>query len=205
MQTKSPANAGLFLCASRVEFRSKKRMKRWLLVGIVLMSTPVLAETDPLLGCPGARKWSERNEAAAKAAALAAVPPTDPERRRLLRDMAERDREVRERAFGDGRKPTQGLLDQAAAVDRHNSAVLRSWLDAGQLPTDAAVGADGMSAVWLLAQHADADPVLQAKLLEHYGAVPDFGGIEGRRYAMLVDRVLRAQGKPQRYGSQFTH
>jgi hypothetical protein len=78
-------------------------------------------------------------------------------------------------------------------VDRHNSAVLHSWLDAGQSPTDAAVGADGMSAVWLLAQHADADPVLQAKLLEHYGAVPDFGGIEGRRYAMLVDRVLRAR------------
>lgn len=178
-------------------------MKQWLLLGLAFASLPVLAETDPLQGCPGAQRWSGANEAAAKAAAVDTAGPTDPARRQQLLDMARRDQEMRERVFGGGQVPRQEILEQLVAVDRDNSAALRSWLEAGQLPTNAEVGADGMASLWLLAQHADADPSLQEQLLAHYGALPGFGGMQGSRYAMLVDRVLRAQGKPQRYGSQF--
>lgn len=58
-----------------------------------------------------------------------------------------------------------------------------------------------MNALWLLVRHADAEPRLQQALLDHYGALPQFGGMQGKHYAMLVDRVLRAQDKPQLYGS----
>ena len=56
----------------------------------------------------------------------------------------------------------------------------------------------------MLVQHADADPSLQQALLAHYGQLPGLGGMTLGCYAMLVDRVLRAQGKPQRHGSQFS-
>jgi hypothetical protein len=62
------------------------------------------------------------------------------------------------------------------------------------------MGTDGMDAFWLLVQHAD-DFKFQARMLRTFES-GDFG-ISLSDMALLKDRVLMHQGKPQIYGSQF--
>ena len=130
--------------------------------------------------------------------------PTQPALRAQLLAMEQRDQQLRIVLADAGGDSSAALLDQLRAMDTAHVARLRHWLAEGQLPTGQAVGADGMAALWLLVQHADADLSLQQALLGHYGQLPGLGGMAPSRYAMLVDRVLQAQGKPQRYGSQFS-
>jgi hypothetical protein len=65
------------------------------------------------------------------------------------------------------------------------------------------VGTDGASAAFLIVQHSDADPKFQAQVLPLMEAAVAKQEADPDLFAMLTDRVLRAQGKPQRYGTQF--
>ncbi len=93
--------------------------------------------------------------------------------------------------------------DALAAVNRDNLTWLRSTLaSAKQWPGRTRLGSDGANALWLLVQHADNDPALQRRALElmmqaatSEVSLPDL--------ALLADRVLVNEGKPQRYGTQF--
>ncbi|HET8575451.1 MAG TPA: DUF6624 domain-containing protein [Candidatus Paceibacterota bacterium] len=51
--------------------------------------------------------------------------------------------------------------------------------------------------LWLLVQHQDLDVDLQKKCLEYVHFAPE-------DFAHLTDRVLINEGKPQRYGTQYT-
>jgi hypothetical protein len=57
-------------------------------------------------------------------------------------------------------------------------------------------------AAWLLVQHADNDPGFQREVLARMEPLVASKEIEPSNYALLFDRVARAEGKPQRYGSQ---
>ncbi|HEX5004243.1 MAG TPA: DUF6624 domain-containing protein, partial [Gemmatimonadales bacterium] len=63
---------------------------------------------------------------------------------------------------------------------------------------------DGVAAAALLVQHADADPAFQATVLPMLEAAFRAGTVTGQELAMLTDRVAKAQGRPQRYGTQTT-
>lgn len=128
--------------------------------------------------------------------------PTQPALRAQLLAMEQRDQQRRVVLGDAGGDPSAALLDQLRAMDAAYAARLRRWLAEGPLPTGQAVGADGMAALWRLVQHADLS--LQQALLDHDGQLPGLGGMAPNRHAMLVDRVLQAQGKPQRHGSQFS-
>jgi len=79
--------------------------------------------------------------------------------------------------------------------DARNVAVLRRLVAVhGWFPADA-WGAEVADAAWLLAQHADSDPYLQADVLAKLEP-------KGESYTLLFDRVAHARGKPQRYGTQ---
>jgi hypothetical protein len=56
---------------------------------------------------------------------------------------------------------------------------------------------------WLLAQHADRAPKFQAALLPALEQRHAAGEFNASDLARFTDRVLKAQGKPQRYGTQF--
>ncbi len=100
-----------------------------------------------------------------------------------------------------------GMRDEAAskavqAVDADNLSWLKAQVAAHGFPTTEQVGEVGVMNAFLLVQHADTDHAFQAMVLKQMQAQPA-GGIPKSDIAMLTDRVLRAQGRPQRYGSQF--
>lgn len=63
------------------------------------------------------------------------------------------------------------------------------------------VDIDGEHAAWLIAQLGDPD--LQRRCLEHLEIAVDAGDAPPAHLACLEDRVRMAEGKPQKYGSQW--
>jgi hypothetical protein len=59
-------------------------------------------------------------------------------------------------------------------------------------------------AAWLLAQHADRDPVLDRAFLEALRGALAHGEASPAHLACLEDRVRVRAGQPQLYGTQFT-
>ena len=114
-----------------------------------------------------------------------------------------RDQAARTAAIGP-----DGVIDQekwgaVEAIDRENTAWLRSLVGTRGWPRASRVGRDGAKAAWLLAQHADHDPAFQREALALMAPLVRAGEADADDWAMLTDRVLLASGQPQRYGSQF--
>jgi len=65
------------------------------------------------------------------------------------------------------------------------------------------VGDDGANAAWILVQEAIEDPGLQRRSLALLEVAVESGDADPQHYALLLDRVLMADGLPQLYGSQF--
>ncbi len=74
---------------------------------------------------------------------------------------------------------------------------------AGGWPGRSRVGEDGAHAAWLLIQHADHDPAFQKQCLELLEQAVRVGEAAPVDFAYLTDRVLTAEGKPQRFGTQL--
>lgn len=91
-----------------------------------------------------------------------------------------------------------------AEVDGENLPWLKDLIARTGWPGRSAVGEDGAEAAWLLAQHADMDPVFQRLCLELLTAAAADGEVSQKNVAYLTDRVLVAEGKPQEYGTQIT-
>jgi hypothetical protein len=161
------------------------------------------------------RDWVKRIEAECPAAAaeeaqlLSAKPsPKDepsvsrPALREELLQMETLDQDVREAlTMGDLPSDDPALL-HIRDVDTVNLRKLKHIVNQDGFPTVQMVGLAGVNAAFILTQHAD--PQFQAKMLPILSARFKQGEISGQDYGLLTDRVLRAQGKAQRYGSQFT-
>ena len=83
--------------------------------------------------------------------------------------------------------------------DSLRSVALERILDRYGIPTRNMVGARGADAAMLIGQHS---AWLQPRMLRMAKAAPA-GQISPEALALMEDRVLVAQGKPQIYGSQF--
>ena len=92
--------------------------------------------------------------------------------------------------------------EQTAAQDAASSAYMRTllstydWIDSHRFDSKTA------SQAWLLVQHADKNPDLQALALERMSHYLDNGGVRKRDYAYLWDRVAVNHHRKQRYGTQ---
>jgi hypothetical protein len=93
---------------------------------------------------------------------------------------------------------------ECAAIDTANTAWLQQVVATHGWPTRSMVGKDGAFAAWLLVQHADQEPAFQAEVLPTLQQLAEAGEVGKREVAYLTDRVLRAQGKPQIYGTQYS-
>ena len=97
--------------------------------------------------------------------------------------------------------------DQVAAIralDSANTAWLKPIVEANGLPTKAMVGADGVAAVFQLIQHADNTPGFQSDMLPLLEQAYKAGEVAGLDVATLADRVAKAKGYGQPYGTQTT-
>lgn len=121
--------------------------------------------------------------------------------RRELLERAERDQAAQHVAIDAG---GGDAFKGVAPVAQANAAWLKTVIADKGWPTYSRVGHDGAKAAWLIVQHADHDPAFQAQVLPLIEHAAKAGEADLPDLALLTDRVLLAQGKPQRYGSQFT-
>lgn len=191
----------------------------WL--ALLLASGSAHAAQDPQgqamdTACPGVAKWQAAQQAAHADETEAAIAARDaarsfsaPEERRQLLQRVEADQQAREAsiAASQGADPdgaaARAIYKQGYAVDGDNLAWLKTQVQKSGFPTVAQVGEQGMTAAFLLVQHADRDPAFQISALDTLNRRGAEKGVKDSEIAMLTDRVLRAQGKPQRYGTQF--
>ena len=97
----------------------------------------------------------------------------------------------------------QAATDAVMKLDAENRAWLTGVIEKTGWPGKSRVGREGAQAAWLLVQHADADRPFQKKclvLLEKAVRQKDADPIQ---LAYLTDRVLVADGKKQKYGTQL--
>ena len=91
---------------------------------------------------------------------------------------------------------------EMSAVDNKNRTAFKEIVQEYGWPGVSLVGKQGANAAWLLVQHSDADHDFQVSCLELMEAMPE-GEIEKQQIAYLTDRILVAEKKPQRYGTQM--
>lgn len=123
-----------------------------------------------------------------------------------LRTMREADEGIRalwpaemaSEDFGNSR-----TVRMTEAIDRQNTARLKSLIDKCGWPRREDVGSDGLSAAWLIVQHADDDVAFQSTVLKTVKRAHARGDAESDKLALLEDRVAIAHNKPQVYGTQF--
>jgi hypothetical protein len=149
------------------------------------------------------------------------APVREPELRAELLRRAKADQDVRgavakwmmrfgntefadEAALSAAQKAELRKFDEAMRrVDTENTERLRQIVRRHGWPTYTLVGKDGAMAAWILVQHADLSPKFQRKCLDLMARVPR-DEVSQKDVAYLTDRVLLAEGKKQRYGTQFT-
>ncbi|MHB1299185.1 MAG: DUF6624 domain-containing protein [Gemmatimonadaceae bacterium] len=119
---------------------------------------------------------------------------------RVAADQAARERMVS--AMRAGGTPDSTAMAHLATVDSANTAWLQDMIDRHGWPDSTVVGADGASAAFLLVQHADRDTAFQARVLPSLEAAFRRGQAQGQHVALLADRLARARGEPQVYGTQ---
>ncbi|WP_295968606.1 DUF6624 domain-containing protein [uncultured Xanthomonas sp.] len=121
--------------------------------------------------------------------------------RQALLARVEKDQVVRQKAIDEGNTPAS--WHQTVAVDQDNTAWLKAMVAKKGWPTRTSVGEDGAKAAFLIAQHATLDPAFQEQILALMQAALAQKEADPSDVAMLQDRVLLHQGKPQLYGTQF--
>jgi hypothetical protein len=124
-------------------------------------------------------------------------------RSELLR-MEEEDQLVREAMtpyFQKGAAPPDSLWKPALQVDSLNQARLKTIIAEHGWPEISMVGEDGASAAFLIAQHAPSDMLLE--ILPLLTAAAERGEADKKDAALMIDRALMYQGKPQIYGTQL--
>lgn len=121
--------------------------------------------------------------------------------RQALLTRVDKDQAVRQKAIDEGNTPAS--WHQTVAVDQDNTAWLKTMVAKKGWPTRSSVGEDGAKAAFLIAQHATLDPAFQEQILALMQSALAQKEADPSDVAMLQDRVLLHQGKPQLYGTQF--
>ena len=169
------------------------------------MAADAVEDSVLIKACPGLSAWAETHPHHNDEATImreAQREFSEPGLRRTLAERAASDQNARE-ALSDAGMPDKATIQEMVAVDADNLRWLKAMVTEHGFPTPAQVGEEGVGHAWLLLQHADADPAFQEAMLEKLMANPENGGVGKPELAMLSDRLLIAQGKPQRYATQF--
>jgi hypothetical protein len=94
--------------------------------------------------------------------------------------------------------------DRFTAIDAENLPWLRELVAERGWPGSSLVGVDGAHAMWLMVQHATADPAFMRQCLDLLTAAVAAGEASVTDQAYLTDRVLLHEGEQQVYGTQLT-
>lgn len=92
--------------------------------------------------------------------------------------------------------------DYNPEIDRQNLIRVVSLIETCGMPTTKEVSPKQMSAIWLVFQHADNDN--RKKYFPLLKKASENGDLKKSQIALMQDRILMVDGKPQIYGSQIT-
>lgn len=106
-------------------------------------------------------------------------------------------------AFQSGRDVAREDGQFVTAIDSLNTAWIKGVLAERGWPTTRMVGEQGSNHAWLLVQHADRDRPFQREALGLMRNAVDAGEASALELAYLTDRVRRASGELQLYGTQL--
>jgi hypothetical protein len=123
----------------------------------------------------------------------------------MLTEMGRQDQTPLHEKPGPKAPASKAVLAATRAVeelDRKHRTRLREIIGRHGWPGKSLVGMDGAQAAWLLVQHSDQDRGFQKQCLALMTAAPK-DEVDARNVAYLTDRVLLAEGKKQRYGTQL--
>ena len=155
-------------------------------------------------------------ELEARERAFAAAPAREDDPawiQQKLAHMVELDQVVRKSLAWPGERgftPAAAEYFQAAVflrmtwLDAGHTRQLAAWLDEHGWFRISVWGREADHHAWLLAQHADLDARFQRRVLDLLTPLLAEGETSPSNYAYLHDRVARAEGRPQRYGTQGT-
>jgi hypothetical protein len=119
-----------------------------------------------------------------------------------LLSMAAEDTRVRSELAADG-SLFNGYHPRMREVHDQNASRLRDIWDEIGWPSRSRVGDEAARAAWVIVQHAIAHPELQRGALKAMKELVDSGDVDPIMVAMLEDRILAFEGRPQLYGTQF--
>ena len=105
------------------------------------------------------------------------------------------------REYGHDSPEVMALWEKQSQADAKNLARLREIISEHGWPGQSLVGRDGATAAFLILQHADHEA--QVEYLPLVEAAVEAGEFERRQFALLQDRVLVGEDKPQIYGTQL--
>jgi hypothetical protein len=130
-----------------------------------------------------------------------APPFKKPALRRELLERLKRDQAIRNELISKGiEHPDKSALARMQAIDAANTKRMREIVRRYGWPGPELVGRDGTDAAFFLVQHADLQ--FQKEMLPLVERAYRRGALSGQNYALLLDRVLVGEGKPQVYGTQ---
>ncbi len=140
-------------------------------------------------------------------AATSSPAQTDPELRDELLALFESDQSGRApisdaiKQYGLDSAELQAIWDELIETDARNLARLKEIISEHGWPSASMVGPDGVKAAFMILQHADHET--QVRYLPLVRAAVEAGDLERRTFALLQDRVLVGEGKPQVFGTQL--
>ena len=132
-------------------------------------------------------------------------PGTDTVLRAHLREMGEEDQAARGIVNGKQTSAmTKEMMQKLSQTDTRLTLELKQIVEEKGWPTIALAGIDASNAAMLILTHTP-DHAWQRQILPQLQALADIGKIDPSPLAMVVDKELVAEGKLQRYGSQFKY
>lgn len=183
----------------------------WLLL-MACMAVPAHADDndDAVLAqrCPAFATWKNTHAKLSdnnRAKKVIVGKPSEPKLRQQLLEMAKADQAARDALIKTGLQAggSDPAVKHLMAVDADDLKALKPVIQRQGFPTPAQVGVDGVESAFILVQHAVKDPAFQQHVLPQLEVLYRQGLVSGQDIALLTDRTLLAQGKPQRYGTQF--
>jgi len=125
----------------------------------------------------------------------------NPTLRQELLQLVEQDQAIRNELIKKGiEHPDESVLARMKVIDAANTERMRAIVRQYGWPGPELVGQDGTDGAFLLVQHANL--AFQKEMLPLVEKSYKNGKLSGQSYALLLDRVLVGEGKPQVYGTQ---
>jgi hypothetical protein len=125
----------------------------------------------------------------------------NPALRQELLTRVQRDQAIRNELISKGiQHPDKAVLARMQAIDAENIEWMKEIIRQHGWPGPDLVGEDGTEAAFMLIQHADLG--FQKQVLPLARKAYQAHKLSGQTYALLLDRVLVGEGKPQVYGTQ---